>query len=71
MPDQDFIKQLQGKSEPELRKELADEREKLWQLSIDLRAGKVKNVAEIQLKRKMIARILTVITARFPKARYS
>jgi ribosomal protein L29 len=65
--DREFVKQLQNKSEEELRKELITQREKLWQLSLDLKAGKVKNVADIARRKKAIAQILTSIRARFGK----
>ncbi len=53
--------QMKSKPKAELEKSLAESREKLWSLRTDLAAGKVKNVSEIQLLRKMIARLLTLI----------
>jgi len=49
------------KSKMELQKLLKDDREKLQQLQFDLAAGKVKNVREIHLLKKEIARILTLL----------
>ena len=52
-------KELQSKTEPELRRMLSEHRAKLQQLRFDLAGGKVKNVREIRNTRKDIARILT------------
>ncbi len=41
------------------QQELKDMRDRLWQLRVDLAAGKVKNVREIRRVRKDIARFLT------------
>ncbi len=40
-------------------KSLQELRDKLWQLRVDLKSGKIKNVREIRSTRKDIARILT------------
>jgi ribosomal protein L29 len=61
------IQQLKTKSFPELRKELADYREKLRKLKFDLAQGKVKNIKEIQELKKAIARILTIINSQANK----
>ncbi len=63
----DSLKQFQSKPRVDLEKEIADERKKLWQLSVDLRAGKVKNVADMKRIRKNIARMLTVLQTRSEK----
>jgi len=55
------IVELRQKSKGELEKVLADNRERLRQLRFDLAAGKVKNVREIHLLKKDIARILTLL----------
>lgn len=43
------------------QQEIKEMRDKLWQLRVDLAAGKVKNVREIRKVRKDIARALTAI----------
>jgi len=53
--------ELRQKSRAELQKLLQDNRERLRQLRFDLAAGKVKNVREIRLIKKDIARILTLL----------
>jgi large subunit ribosomal protein L29 len=55
------FQQFKNKSLPELRKDLADYREKLRGLKFDLAQGKVKNVKEIKKVKKAIAKILTII----------
>ena len=55
------IAELRQKSKLELQKLLQDNRERLRQLRFDLAAGKVKNVREIRLIKKDIARILTLL----------
>lgn len=55
------IQQLKTKPLPELQKKLAELRSKLWQLKVDLAQGKVKNVREIKIIKKDIARVLTFI----------
>ena len=53
--------QLKNKSALELKKELAEHRDRLWSLKNDLTAGKVKNVREIRSLKRNIARILTLL----------
>ena len=48
---------------PELEKLLVDMREKLTNLKADLLKGKVKNVRELRLVKKNIARLLTLRNA--------
>ena len=55
------LQQLKNKPLPELQKRLKENRDKLWQLKVDLVSGKVKNVREIRVTRKNIAKILTLI----------
>jgi len=57
------IQQIKNKPLPELRKDLADYREKLRKLKFDLSQGKVKNIKEIQETKKIIARILTLMNS--------
>lgn len=45
----------------ELQKKLQEEKEKLRKLRFDLAGGKVKNIKEIRMLKKDIARILTKI----------
>lgn len=55
------IQELKNKPEAELCKDLLSLREKLSKLQFDLKAGKVKNIREIQETKKHIARIMTII----------
>ncbi|MCR4328303.1 MAG: 50S ribosomal protein L29 [Patescibacteria group bacterium] len=57
------IEQLKTKPVAELEKLVREAREKLRKLRFDLAAGKVKNVSEIRIVRKGIARMLTYIYA--------
>ena len=57
------IQQIKNKPFPELRKDLADYREKLRKLKFDLSQGKVKNIKEIKETKKVIARILTLMNS--------
>lgn len=57
----ELIKDLKNKNGAELEKELAAQRERLWSLKNDLHGGKVKNVREIRLVKRMIARIMTFL----------
>ena len=57
------IQQIKNKPLPELRKDLADYREKLRKLKFDLSRGKVKNIKEIKETKKIIARILTLMNS--------
>jgi large subunit ribosomal protein L29 len=54
------LNELRQKSEKDLKKILEDNQKKLRQLRFDLTAGKVKNVREIRMIKKNIARILTL-----------
>jgi large subunit ribosomal protein L29 len=57
-------KELRQKSYNELEKMLQEKMKKLYQLKSDLVAGKVKNVREIRMVKKDIARILTILNER-------
>ena len=57
------IKELKNKSAADLEKSVRENREKLRNLRLDLAAGKVKNVGELRVVRKSIARLLTFLTA--------
>ncbi len=52
---------LRKKTKNELQSLLREKREKLVKLRFDLTAGKVKNIKEISLTKKDIARILTIL----------
>ncbi|MDO8443363.1 MAG: 50S ribosomal protein L29 [bacterium] len=54
--------QLKNKAEAELVNEIKKSKDKLWELQVDLRAGKLKNVSDIAKTKKMIARINTVLS---------
>ena len=54
------ITELRQKSPKELQRVLEEDREKLRQLRFGLISGKVKNVREIRMLKKDIARILTI-----------
>lgn len=56
-----YLQELKKKPAAELAKTVLDLREKLWQYKIDLAEGKVKNIKEIRVMKKDIARILTWI----------
>ena len=53
--------EMRQKSKEELQALLQNSRDRLRQLRFDLAAGKVKNVREIRLIKKDIARILTLL----------
>ncbi len=55
------ISELRQRSKIELARQLQDEKEKMRQLRFDLIAGRVKNVREIRIIKKDIARILTIL----------
>jgi len=55
------IEQLKNKTENELLNDLKKNKEKLWDLQVDLRAGKLKNVSDINKIKKLIARINTIL----------
>lgn len=55
------LEKLKSKNSAELNEDLKNHRERLWQLSLDLRSGKVKNVREIRQIKKTIAVINTFL----------
>ncbi len=55
------IEELKSKPEAELRKFVADGKERLRVLRFDLAEGKVKNIAELHSLRKAVARALTFL----------
>jgi ribosomal protein L29 len=54
--------QLKNKAESELVNEIKKSKDKLWELQVDLRAGKLKNVSDINKTKKLIARINTILS---------
>jgi len=55
------IKELREKNIEELKKMLAEKREKTRQIRFDIAAKQVKNNREIRAEKRDIARILTLI----------
>ncbi len=55
------FKELKNKAEAELRTELMRLKKELQEVSSKLRLGQVKNVRQVQVLRKDIARILTLL----------
>jgi len=55
------ISEIKQRSEKELKDILKKKREMLRQLRFNLAAGKVKNIREIRITRKDIARMLTIL----------
>jgi large subunit ribosomal protein L29 len=55
------IKEIREKSENELKKDLAELRNKLAKMRFDISAKQVKNHRDIRIAKKDIARILTVL----------
>lgn len=53
-----IVLELKNKPAVDLLKKLQENKDKLWQLKVDLTSGKVKNVREIRKARKDIARVL-------------
>ena len=56
------IEQLKNKAEAELINDIKKSKDKLWELQVDLRAGKLKNVSDIAKTKKLIARINTILS---------
>lgn len=55
------ITELSQKPKNELQTLLSEKRERLRQLRFNISSGKVKNVREIRMIKKDIARILTIL----------
>ena len=55
------ITKLKNRSAEELRKEVAEAKEKLWELRREIAGGKVKNVKTRGALRRDVARMLTII----------
>jgi len=57
----EILKSLREKNDADLLNNLKTDKDNLWQLKMDLAAGKVKNVSEIRKVRERIAIINTLI----------
>ena len=57
----DTMQKLREKNDVDLLKDLQNDKDKLWQLRVDLVSGKVKNISEIQKLRKNIAVTNTIL----------
>ena len=55
------LQQLSKKPVAELQKKVQESRNKLWQLRVDLAAGKVNNIKEIRSLKQNISQMLTFI----------
>ena len=55
------LQQLSKKPVAELQKKVQESRNKLWQLRVDLAAGKVKNIKQIRNLKQDISQMLTFI----------
>ena len=55
------LEQIKNKPEAELQEEIKKQKENLWNLKIDLKSGKVKNVRGIRSIKKKIAVINTIL----------
>ena len=60
MKKKEFEK-FKNHSAAELKKDIAEKKEKLFLLMKDLSSGKLKNVHELRVARKDIARMLTLV----------
>ena len=67
MKRKDFLKEIASKGEKELKKDLSDLKDKLWNLNSQFIAGKTKNFQEISSVKKNIARIFTKLNSQEKK----
>lgn len=58
------LQELKTRPLPELQKLLRESRERLRELKFNLAAGKVKNVGELRMLKKNIARIMTFVNTK-------
>jgi len=58
------MEQLKNRPDAELLNDIKKSKDKLWDLQVDLRAGKLKNVREINQTKKSIAQMNTVLSER-------
>ncbi len=57
------IKELREKNKSELEKMLREMKSKLFELTINLSYGQVKNTSELRKTKKDIARVLTIFNS--------
>lgn len=55
------LEKIRSKSLSQLKNEIQEKRQELLDFRLQAALGKLKNVKEVKLKRKDIARILTII----------
>lgn len=55
------LEKLRSKTKEELTEDMQNYKERLWNLQVDLRSGKVKNVREIRQLKRTIAAIYTLL----------
>ena len=53
--------ELRQQTKEELKRQLQEGREKMRQLRFDLVSGRIKNIREIRVIKKDVARILTIL----------
>jgi len=53
--------ELRQQTKEELKRQLQEDREKMRQLRFDLVSGRVKNIREIRIIKKDVARISTIL----------
>ena len=53
--------ELRQQTKEELTRQLQENREKMRQLRFDLISGRIKNIREIRIIKKDVARILTIL----------
>ncbi len=58
------IKELQSKSVSELDKQVNDLRNEIAKLTLDVYANKPKNTNQVAMKKKQLAVVLTVLSAK-------
>jgi ribosomal protein L29 len=56
------LAKLKNRSAEELRKEVAESKEKLWELRREIAGGKIKNVKARSVLRRDIARMMTALS---------
>ena len=55
------LEKIKGRSVADLKKDIQENKDKLWQLKNDIATGKAKNVREAGSLKRNIARSLTVL----------
>lgn len=58
------MEQLKNMGESELLNDIKKSKDRLWELQVDLRAGKLKNVSDINKTKKLIAQMNTILNQR-------